>query len=114
MNPTDAATSVDYLQILGILIIFVSSIFSMGLSSIYRPGPGATTPQIRRYTGMRLGLSLLSLSGLGLLWLIAVASGHSPLDRCTPHCGKVWAIGIVLPIVALVLLPLWDFTRRSR
>ena len=114
MTPTDAATLPDYLQVLGIFVIFASSIFNMGLSWKYRPRPGATVPQIRKYTTVRLGLSVLSLAGIGLLWLVAVATGRSPLEQCSPHCAKAWAIGVVLPIVALLILPLWDFWRRSR
>jgi hypothetical protein len=113
-TPTDSATLPDYLSVLGIFIIFASSIFSMGLSWKYRPRLGSTPAEARKYTTIRLGLSAISLSGIGLLWLVAVATGQSPLNRCTPHCAKVWVIGIILPIVALLLLPLWDLARRAR
>jgi hypothetical protein len=105
-TPTDAATAADYLQFLGTVLLGVGSILTLGLSQVRRSNRHQTPRESRKYRVMGFVFPVITLAGLTLMWSVAIASGRSPLQRCAPSCGKVWVLGVVLPVVALVL-PLW-------
>jgi hypothetical protein len=107
VTDTDAATTADYLRLLGILLIFVGGIFTMGITTFGRPNRGSSPREIRKYRVMTSAFPAVSLTGVGLLWWVAIASGHSPLAQCAPECSKVWLLGIVFPVLGCLVLPLW-------
>lgn len=110
--PTDPATTADNLQLLGIVLLGAGSILTMGVLQVRRSNKKPSPDESRKYRVMGFVFPIMTLAGLALLWLVAIASGRSPLQRCAPPCVKVWMLGIVLPVVGGFVLPLWLNRKR--